>query len=187
MQCLPIITITPAQHDTQYRWWLVLSYSGYDSQEIPHAFHPQYFGHDPQPAEDFALERARQIAKITGAHLHLLVCDRRNAHGDYLNMAAEKLKEKGFSVSTQQAWMDSYHETIIHAQRSENCRLVVKQHFPENPLKRALLTPDDWKLLRYCPVPVLIVKTAKYGRTAPFWLPWMLATAALNTALCTPA
>lgn len=115
----------------------------------------------PHQPEDFALERARQIAKITGAHLHLLVCDRRNAHGEYLEQAAEKLKEDGFSVSTQQSWRDSFHETIIQAQRAENCRLVIKQHFPENPLKRALLTPDDWKLLRYCPVPVLIVKTSE--------------------------
>ncbi len=44
-------------------------------------------------------------------------------------------------------------------QQAENCGLVIKQHFPENPLKRALLTPDDWKLLRYCPCPVLIAKT----------------------------
>ena len=115
----------------------------------------------PNQPEDFALERARQIAKITGAHLHLLVCDRRNTHADYLEQAAARLKAENLSVSTQQSWRDSFHETIIQAQRAENCRLVVKQHFPENPLKRALLTPDDWKLLRYCPVPVLIVKTSE--------------------------
>lgn len=115
----------------------------------------------PSQPEDFALERARQIAKITGAHLHLLVCDRKNIHADYLEQAAARLAEQNISVSTQQSWRDSYHETIIQAQRAENCRLVIKQHFPENPLKRALLTPDDWKLLRYCPVPVLIVKTSE--------------------------
>ncbi len=114
----------------------------------------------PNQPEDFALDRARQIAKITGAHLHLLVCDRRNVHGEYLQQAADKLQAENISVSTQQSWRDNFHETIIQAQRAENCRLVVKQHFPENPLKRALLTPDDWKLLRYCPVPVLIVKTS---------------------------
>lgn len=114
----------------------------------------------PNQPEDFALARARQIAKITGAHLHLLVCDRRNIHTDYLEQAAARLKAENLSVSTQQSWRDNFHETIIQAQRAENCRLVVKQHFPENPLKRALLTPDDWKLLRYCPVPVLVVKTS---------------------------
>jgi nucleotide-binding universal stress UspA family protein len=38
---------------------------------------------------------------------------------------------------------------------------VIKQHYPDSPLKKALLTPADWKLLRYCPTPVLLVKTSK--------------------------
>jgi nucleotide-binding universal stress UspA family protein len=37
---------------------------------------------------------------------------------------------------------------------------VIKQHFPDSSLKKALLTPADWKLLRHCPTPVLLVKTA---------------------------
>lgn len=115
----------------------------------------------PNRPEDYALDRARQIAKITGAHLHLLVCDRNSVHGDYLQHAAKQLQAENISVSTQQSWRDNYHETIIQAQRAHNCRLVVKQHYPENPLKRALLTPDDWKLLRYSPVPVLIVKSSQ--------------------------
>ncbi len=113
---------------------------------------------NPSQPEDLALARARQIATITGASLHLLACDRRNQHGEYLEQLATSLGEQGFKVSTRQSWRDSYHETIIQAQQAENCAMVIKQHFPENPLKRALLTPDDWKLLRYCPAPVLIVK-----------------------------
>ena len=35
------------------------------------------------------------------------------------------------------------------------------RHYPDSPLKKALLTPADWKLLRYCPTPVLLVKTSK--------------------------
>ncbi len=38
---------------------------------------------------------------------------------------------------------------------------MIKQHLPDTPLMKALLTPEDWKLLRYCPCPVLIVKTAR--------------------------
>lgn len=114
---------------------------------------------NPSQENDLALTRARQIATITGASLHLLACDRRNQHADYLEKTTAELSEQGFKVTSQQSWRDSYHETIIQAQRAENCAMVIKQHFPENPLKRALLTPDDWKLLRYCPAPVLIVKS----------------------------
>lgn len=114
---------------------------------------------NPNQENDLALTRARQIATITGASLHLLVCDRRNQYAEHLEKAAAELAAQGFKVSCEQSWRDSYHETIIQAQQSENCAMVIKQHFPENPLKRALLTPDDWKLLRYCPAPVLIVKS----------------------------
>jgi nucleotide-binding universal stress UspA family protein len=70
------------------------------------------------------------------------------------------LREDGYSVTTEQAWNDSLHETIIDVQQAEGCGLVIKQHMPDSPLKKALLTPADWKLLRYCPTPVLLVKTS---------------------------
>ena len=113
----------------------------------------------PNQPEGLALKRAKLIAGVTHSRLHLLVCDKRGEYGQYLADIAQELKEDGYDVTTQQAWNETFHETIINAQQAENCGLVIKQHFPENPLKRALLTPDDWKLLRYCPCPVLIAKT----------------------------
>lgn len=113
----------------------------------------------PRQPEQLALKRAKLIASVTKSDLHLLICDRNNQYGDLLADIARELTNSGYSVSTQQAWHDSYHETIIKVQQDHNCGLVIKQHFPENPLKRALLTPDDWKLLRYCPCPVLIAKS----------------------------
>lgn len=113
----------------------------------------------PNQPEELALKRAKLIAGVTHSRLHLLICDKRGEHGQFLAATAQKLQDEGYEVSTHQTWHDSFHETIIGVQQAENCGLVIKQHFPENPLKRALLTPDDWKLLRYCPCPVLIAKT----------------------------
>lgn len=113
----------------------------------------------PSQPEDLALKRAKLIAGVTHSRLHLLVCDKRDQFAQYLADKERELKEDGYEVTSQQAWHNSFHETIIHVQQAESCGLVIKQHFPENPLKRALLTPDDWKLLRYCPSPVLIAKT----------------------------
>lgn len=115
----------------------------------------------PNQPEGLALKRAKLIAGVTHSRLHLLVCDKRGEHSQYLADAARELEEDGYDVTTQQAWHQTFHETIIQVQQAESCGLVVKQHFPENPLKRALLTPDDWKLLRYCPSPVLIAKTKR--------------------------
>ncbi|WP_338485790.1 universal stress protein [Pseudomonas trivialis] len=115
---------------------------------------------EPEHADSLALKRGRLIAGVTDAHLHLLVCDRRHEHSALLSQLKAELREDGYSVTTEQAWNDSLHETIIDVQQAEGCGLVIKQHMPDSPLKKALLTPADWKLLRYCPTPVLLVKTA---------------------------
>ena len=115
---------------------------------------------EPEHSESLALKRAKLIAGVTGAHLHLLVCDKKHEHSALLSLLKSGLQEDGYSVTTEQAWNDSLHETIIDVQQAEGCGLVIKQHFPDSPLKKALLTPADWKLLRYCPTAVLLVKTS---------------------------
>lgn len=114
---------------------------------------------DPELAEGLALKRAKLIAGVTGSHLHLLISSNKTDYTDLLEELSAVLTGEGFSVSSQQAWRSNMHNTIITEQQAEGCGLVIKQHLPDNPLKRALLTPDDWKLLRYCPSPVLMVKT----------------------------
>ncbi|MBB1520807.1 universal stress protein [Aquipseudomonas guryensis] len=114
---------------------------------------------DPQQAECLALKRAKLIAGVTQSHLHLLICDKKQEHAAHLENIQASLLKEGYSVSSQQAWHENLYQTIITVQQAEGCGLVIKQHFPDNPLKKAILTPDDWKLLRYCPGPVLMVKT----------------------------
>lgn len=114
---------------------------------------------DPNQSENLALKRARLIASVSQSKLHLLVCDAKQDHSGYLDSLRSELEGQGHSVTAQQAWHENLHHTIITAQQAEGCGLVIKQHIADNPLKRALLTPDDWKLLRYCPCPVLMVKT----------------------------
>lgn len=115
---------------------------------------------EPEHAESLALKRAKLIAGVTQAHLHLLVCDKKHDHAGLLSVLKAALLAEGYSVTTEQAWNESLHETIIDVQQAEGCGLVIKQHFPDSSLKKALLTPADWKLLRQCPTPVLLVKTA---------------------------
>jgi len=115
---------------------------------------------DQSEADSLALKRARLIAGVTDAHLHLLICDKeQHPHTAVLLEMKQHLLDEGFSATAEQAWDSSQHRTIIKAQQAEGCGLVIKQHFPDNPLKKALMTPEDWKLLRFCPSPVLMVKT----------------------------
>jgi nucleotide-binding universal stress UspA family protein len=131
-------------------------------QEIPHmqAVRSILVVIDPEHSESLALKRAKLIAGVTQAQLHLLVCDPKHDHSGMLGVLKAALLEDGYNITTEQAWNQSLHQTIIDVQQAEGCGLVVKQHFPDSALKKALLTPEDWKLLRQCPSPVLLVKTA---------------------------
>jgi nucleotide-binding universal stress UspA family protein len=117
---------------------------------------------DLQQPSDLVLHRARMIAGATRSHLHLLVCNKGNHQGTYLNDLQDSLSEEGYSVSAEQTWHGSVPKTIIATQQVQGCGLVIKQHVTDNPMKKAFLTPEDWKLLRYSPSPVLMVKTTRH-------------------------
>ena len=117
---------------------------------------------DPEHAHSRALTRAKLIAGVTGARLHLLMCDKRHDHSALLSVLSRQLHDDGYdNVSHEEAWRDNLHDTIIDVQQAEGCELVIKEHRPDNPLKKALLTPGDWKLLRQCPCAVLMVKSER--------------------------
>ena len=115
---------------------------------------------DPEHAHSRALTRAKLIAGVTGARLHLLMCDKKQDHSALLSLLSSQLHDDGYdNVTHEQKWKDSLHQSIIHVQQAEGCELVIKEHRPDNPLSKALLTPSDWKLLRECPCAVLMVKS----------------------------
>ncbi|GGE43916.1 hypothetical protein GCM10007421_17630 [Halopseudomonas oceani] len=113
---------------------------------------------DPTQQEQVALTRASLIAGFIECELHLLVCEDRQDYSDLLARLRVEQDAKGVRCSVTQDWHNNLTDTICRAVTREGCDLVVKQHRPDNPLRKALLTPDDWKLLRYCPAPVLMVK-----------------------------
>ncbi len=114
---------------------------------------------DPQQPESLIIDRAKLIASATESHLHLLMCDKKVRLSSALQDTEQALREQGFSVSSQQAWKHCLHQTVIAVQQEQECGLVIKQHLPDNPLLKTFLPSEDWKLLRFCPCPVLIVKS----------------------------
>lgn len=113
---------------------------------------------DPSREDSVALVRSRLLASYLGAELHLLVCEDRRDYTGTLDDLCTGLETAGIAARHTQAWHNNITDTIIRTQMAQGCGLVIKQHLPDNPLKKALLTPDDWKLLRYCPAPVLLAK-----------------------------
>lgn len=92
---------------------------------------------DPEHSESLALKRAKLIAGVTQAHLHLLVCDKKHDHAGLLSVLKAALLADGYSITTEQAWNESLHDTIIDVQQAEGCGLVIKQHFPDSQIGRA--------------------------------------------------
>ncbi len=116
---------------------------------------------DPTQNEQVALKRASLIAGFIESELHLLVCEDRQDHTPLLRDLANQLKASGIACGFSQSWYSNLTDTISRAVVREGCGLVIKQHLPDSALRKALLTPDDWKLLRYCPAPVLMVKNSE--------------------------
>lgn len=115
---------------------------------------------DPTMEDSAALARSKLIAAFIGAELHLLVCENRHDHKPMLEDLCNALEAVGIKAEYTQAWHSNMTDTIIQTLTAKGCGLVIKQHFPDNPLRKALLTPDDWKLMRYCPAPILLVKSS---------------------------
>jgi universal stress protein E len=88
----------------------------------------------------------------------------RDSHLEQLERIAQRLRSGGLRVRVAADWDYPVHEAIVrHASRIK-ADLVVAEAHAGRRLAPWLLRLTDWELLRTCPVPVLIVKTARAWR-----------------------
>lgn len=116
---------------------------------------------DPKHDNNPVLTRAKEFAKVMDASLHLLVCNESKKKADLLTSLVNDLHQEGFQATSEIAWYNNYHNTIVTIQKAQGCGLVIKTHLADSALKRVIITPEDWKLLRTCPCPILIVNQDK--------------------------
>jgi universal stress protein E len=62
------------------------------------------------------------------------------------------------AVDVKAVWHKSLYRGIIDTATHEHCDLIVKSCKEHNKLAQKLFTPNDWHLLRYSPMNVLMVK-----------------------------
>lgn len=137
-------------------------------------------GEDTQPA----LDRAIQLAKYADSGIELMLADYntyledgyyfdpvqaqklRYEHGDrqlkQLEKLAQPLREGGLEVTVTTAWGNPPHAEIVNRIRDTKPSLVVKSTRHHHKIARLLLSNEDWELVRYCPEPLLLVKTAPW-------------------------
>lgn len=140
---------------------------------------------DPTLRRTPAFERAARLARASGASLHMVLFDRNRviaaaekldhseskmARESWIGEKIARLKEEtmlllrdGVSATSEVVWTRSLlEEILIHVQEYQP-DLVIKDTTHENLIKRVLLTPLDWHLLRDCPVPLLLVNSLAHA------------------------
>ena len=127
-----------------------------------------------------ALERARYLARKSGAELELLLADfspyledgyyfdpvqakqLRYEHGEHrlreLEALAAPLRDSGLEVAVTTAWGNPPNDEIVRRVKESAPSLVVASTRHHHKIARLLLSNEDWELVRYCPAPLLLVK-----------------------------
>ncbi|MFO7276484.1 MAG: universal stress protein [Pseudomonadota bacterium] len=159
---------------------------------------------DPQSRSLPAVAKAAQLAKALDARLELFHAidtplyadlpslergeiDRsrtewRNRRLAQLERIAERMRRQGLEVSTTVEWDYPVYEAVVRrAVRSEADLIVAERHAGVR-VAPWLLHVTDWELLRYSPLPVLIVKTPR-----PYRRPVVLAAVDPSHAFEKPA
>lgn len=140
---------------------------------------------DPQMRHSAGLQRAAAVARATGAALHLSLIDhsvplsrllaaepRRTApvleqfldqRRLWLAEEASALKADGVVVTTQVSWSAATLDEMLSQATEFAPDLVVKDSHYEPLLSRLFLKALDWRLLRECPAPLLLVGNLRHA------------------------
>ena len=136
--------------------------------------------HDQQPA----LQRAAELARKTGAELHLLQVDyhpsleaglvdnrllsrAREAmllqRHEELSASVAYLSEQGLKVEVDVRWGKRRHEEILSRIAVLQPDILFKSTHPSSALRRLLLSDTSWQLIRRSPIPLWLVHDAQWN------------------------
>jgi universal stress protein E len=140
---------------------------------------------NPELRRTSAMDQAAALARQSGATLQMCLFDHSAAinaisHFDpaggaaaregwlerrrrWLFAEAESLRGHGVPTTADVSWAHPLLEEMLAQIAEVKPDLVIKDLREEPLLKRALLTPLDWQLLRLCPAPLLLVHHAAGG------------------------
>jgi universal stress protein E len=126
-----------------------------------------------------AFTRARELARKSGARLHLCLVDystaianlrhidqsvMRLAADNYMNLRLRWLQDQtaalaseGVQADCSAVWAKAADRAIIAAVLERKPDLVIKDEQAATPVLRNVFTPLDWQLLRLCPAPLMLV------------------------------
>lgn len=132
-----------------------------------------------------AVKRAIELAKHSGAHLHITgftyspICEKREVFDTHQRRAMKKelLRQRvedlrnavrdgggaALDLDIAPVWEKNIHDWIIDQVQRRHYDLVIKSVHRTRTLVH---TPTDWHLLRQCPAPVLLAVHARWPKRA---------------------
>lgn len=137
---------------------------------------------DPMARSLPAVEKAAQLAHAFGARLELFHAlatpvyvdpvmpglgpngvrrQQRDHFNARLDVIADRLRKEKLRVTTTTAWDYPPHEAIVRQAKRAKADLIVAECHAGRRVAPLLLHLTDWELLKYSPVPVLLVKNRK--------------------------
>jgi universal stress protein E len=139
---------------------------------------------DPTASSQPALAKAVTLARRSGAALELFICDFDPALSgqpvfdtdklrqlreefmterlEHLEELADELRSEELSVETHVHWDNPLYRGIVRRVEESGPDLVVKDTHYHGALRRTLFTNTDWSLIRTCPAPLLLAKSADW-------------------------
>lgn len=142
---------------------------------------------DPTVTRDFAVDRAMMLAKITNAKINLFINNNNtltehnfNYEGisaeffetqrklfeehyeKILNDLVSEFTDAGIEVSAHMASGYNLAEAIIKRVTDSKPDLVLKSTHHHGLIERVIVTNTDWRLIRKCPAPLMLVKPKQW-------------------------
>lgn len=138
---------------------------------------------DPAMHLSPAMTRAQALAGSSGAVLHMVALgslppslrildetlqdrarlDWLEKHQTWLDEQCQLLSARGIDVSAQALWSDEPMKEVLRLAEDMKADLLIKDREYEPALRRALITPLDWQVLRECAVPLHLVSVAEHA------------------------
>lgn len=137
---------------------------------------------DADHPEQFAFDRALYLARAVGADITLTsncyeaYCEESSSLDietkekirsalihktqSWLESFHDEAKEAGVTISDEVHWQKNLHDAVMESMNNSDFDLVIKGTPDHHSLLDRIFAHTDWALLRHCPAPVLLVKSA---------------------------
>ncbi|MDP6537268.1 MAG: universal stress protein [Gammaproteobacteria bacterium] len=138
---------------------------------------------DPTVDRDFSIDKAKQIAKVTGSRVRFFINNpntlsdhsyiyegidgnffetQRRLYEEHYHKLLENLVEEfsAENIEASTAFTEQHHlaESIIAQADEYKPDLILKSTHHHSLIERSLITNTDWRLIRKCLTPLLLVK-----------------------------